>query len=845
VYDLETGQKVMTLWGHKDTVFSCTFSPDGQRVLTGSFDRTARVWDKSATNVLVLTNSDGVADVAFSPDGRVVATACLSEGLKLWDARSGDLLPKQFDLGQSVTALAFSPDGERLAYASGPFVFDNDADATVHVINLSNRQRWGFVAHRSMIVRVRFSPDGRCLATASCDGSARVWDAVTGTRVLQLEAVFNGDPVRGVAFSPDGKWLAACGAGWLGGAKIFEVQTGRLVRSLDGHSIGVTGVAFSSDGTRLSTASYDRTARVWSAAAQPEFLSLEGHDQPVWTIAFSRDGTRLASGSLDQTARVWDTETGCLLTTVNVAFPVVSLTFSPDARRLVTVAADHTAKVWNVTNGQPILGLSGHSGTVMAVAWSPDGRRILTGSKDNTARLWDANTGVLERTIAGHTHWVLGVTFSPDSRRFATGSGDNTARVWEVETGRPLRILRGHSGWVQQVAFSPDGRQVATGCEDQFARLFDAETGRLLRPPMEGHRAGVSALAFSPDGTRLATAGGGAAPLGKVYGYDRSTILWDLRTGQRLLKLDAHSSWVLTVAFSPDGKRLATGSLDNTIRIREAFPWKSEDYSGAVNMALAEKVEAFKRCYWREGLRRDSWTIPLGTRPVKPGRRLDLFHNFEVNLPAQPGAKSGPATAIPPRGPNAGANLVDLAPSYNMTLAETWQPILGLDDLDSSFSSLPAGVQVLAAVPFDVRGIIRLARASYGYAVFPTNVQIAVGRRFHRLHVLHGTESRAPDGTQIGAYRLHYREGAPVELKIVYGRDVLGWKAFELGAPQGMEAEVAWTGTYDQTQPTGRKARLYKRTYENPAPGREVARITFESAMTASGPFLLALTVEP
>ena len=139
VYDLETGRKVMTLRGHSNTVFSCAFSPDGQRVLTGSFDRTARVWDKGGTNVLVLTNSDLVTDTAFSPDGRVIATACLHEGLKLWDARSGDLLPEQFALGQSVTTLAFSPDGGRLACATGPWVFDNDADVTVHVINLSNR----------------------------------------------------------------------------------------------------------------------------------------------------------------------------------------------------------------------------------------------------------------------------------------------------------------------------------------------------------------------------------------------------------------------------------------------------------------------------------------------------------------------------------------------------------------------------------------------------------------------------------------------------------------------------------------------------------------------------------
>ena len=180
-----------------------------------------------------------------------------------------------------------------------------------------------------------------------------------------------------------------------------------------------------------------------------------------------------------------------------------------------------------------------------------------------------------------------------------------------------------------------------------------------------------------------------------------------------------------------------------------------------------------------------------------------------------------------------------------MTLAETWQPAWGLVDVDRNLSSLPAGVHFLAGVPFDVRGIIRLAKASYGYAAFPTQVQIALGRKFHRLHLLHGTASRAPDGTQIGAYRLYYRDDRSTELKIIYGRDVLNWEASGDSGPPGMEAEVAWTGTYDQTQPTGTQVRLYKRTYENPVPGREVARIAFESAMTTSGPFLLAMTVEP
>jgi hypothetical protein len=374
--------------------------------------------------------------------------------------------------------------------------------------------------------------------------------------------------------------------------------------------------------------------------------------------------------------------------------------------------------------------------------------------------------------------------------------------------------------------------------------LWDVATGRLLLT-MEGHRSGISSLAFSPDGTRLATAGGGVNLLGELSRYDRSTTLWDLHTGHRLLKLDAHFSWVLAVAFSPDGKRLATGSLDNTVRIRESFPWRSRDYPGGPHATLAEQTEAFKRGYWRDRMRSASWAVPLGTRPLQPGRRLDYILGTEVNLPAQPAVQCKPVAALPRREPHADANLVDLSGSYNAALNQTWQPAWRLLDVDQNLSSLPAGVHRLVGVSFDVRGIIRLRQSFFGYAIFPTQVEIAVARQFRRLHVLHGADSHTKDGTQIGSYWLHYRDGGSAELRIIYGRDVLDWKASGEGAPQAMEAEVAWTGTYDQTQPTRTLARLYKRTYENPAPEREVTRITFESAVTGSGPFLLAMTVEP
>ena len=845
LWALATGREVRQLRGHGGWLVSAEFSPDGKRLVTASTEGMARVWDTAtAQQILKLEAGDQAMEAAFSPDAKTIATAGRLAGLKLWNAQDGALLPERGDYDLAVWSVSFSPDGRRLAYAGGPPVFDEDADSRVVVLDRSTGEQTSFVAHHQQIRRVRFSPDGRLLATASLDGTARLWNAETGQEVRPLLMSFGGEVMQDAGFSPDGQWLAVAGSGWeVPRTRILEVASGRLVRSLKGHSTSVPCIKFSPDGTRLATASYDATARLWSATELPEFISLEGHDLPPWTIAFSADGKRVATGGLDLTARVWDAETGDPLVTLNVGFPVISLAFNPEGDRLVTVATNHTAKVWNSTNGQALLTLSGHTATVMAVAWSMDGRWILTGSKDGSARLWEASTGVPIRLVRAHTNWVLSVAFSPESRRFVTGGHGQKARIWETETGRLLRELAGDGDYVQQVAFSPDGRRVATGGSDRKAHLWDADSGGLLFT-FEGHRNGISSLAFSPDGARLATAGGGAA-LDAMWVRESAILLWDLHTGQRLLKLDPHSTWAIAVAFSPDGRRLATGSGDNTVRIREAFPWKSEDYAGDPNRPLGEKVEDFKRRYWQAQLGSPDEAKPPGTRLARRGRRWQSVTISEVNLPAERGAKRQPTLPFPLREPEAGTNLIDLTASYNASLTEAWLPCLGLVDVDLSLSSLPAGLTNLAGVSFDLRGLIRLGRSAYSYAMFPTNVEIAVRRTFRRLHVLHGTDFRAQEGRQIGTYRLHYRDGSTADLPILYGHDLRGAFASEDRQEQAAAAELAWTGNADPTKPAPTPVRLYRRTYENPAPDHEVVRISFESTMTSAAPFLVALTVEP
>jgi putative hemolysin len=292
--------------------------------------------------------------------------------------------------------------------------------------------------HTGQVAGVCFSPDGQRLATASADGTAKVWDARTGQEVLTFRG--HNYAVAGVCFSPDGQRLATTSAPE---TKVWDAQTGQEILTLGGPTGSVTGVCFSPDGKRLATASADGTAKVWDARTGKEALTLGGHTGAVVGVCFSPDGQRLATASEDGTAKVWHGRTGKeALTLRGHTDRVWGVCFSPDGQRLATTSADGTAKVWDARTGQEQLTLRGHAGTVWGVCFSPDGQRLATagGEWDGwkgqyvgcEVKVWDGRTGQEALTLRGHTSFVVGVCFSPDGQRLATASHDGTAKVWDA-----------------------------------------------------------------------------------------------------------------------------------------------------------------------------------------------------------------------------------------------------------------------------------------------------------------------------------------------------------------------------------------------------------------------------
>ena len=569
IWETQNLRKLLTLRGHKITVWAVSFSPDGKTLASCSHDETIRIWDlTSGQNIRTLRgHKNWVVALKFSPDGQLLASTSGDETVKLWNVVKGECVATLCGHTNSVHAVAFSPDGQTLASGSN--------DCSVKLWDIRDHQNCALIAtlegHKGMILTIAFKPNGQILASGGRDSTLRLWD-IKDFNNCQIIKVFEDheQSISSVIFSSDGQFLISSSHDqririW----KFSNLHNIEGIATLRGHTAPVNSLSLSSDNRTLVSVSDDKTIRVWNIGISQCLKKVQGYTGWLNSLVFSSDGQFLASGSDDYTVKLWNPWTGELLKTfkghTDRVMPVV---FSSNAQFLVSGGNDGTLRLWNVSTAKCIRVITGHQGYIRALALSSDSRTLISGSYDQTVKLWDIqdiynplnittltdfpnwlgaialnvndellaislpsyeirlfniSSQCVQSTLVGHNDELQGLCFSYDGKILASASNDRTVRLWNIETGSCISVLLGHQGVVSSVSFSSDGCLVASGSSDNLVKLWNTSTYQCLAT-LQGHTSAVHAVSFSPDSSILASSGA-----------DGTVMIWDVR-GQKLIR---------------------------------------------------------------------------------------------------------------------------------------------------------------------------------------------------------------------------------------------------------------------------------------------------------------------
>jgi WD40 repeat protein len=425
-WDLETGKRIFN-HAEPGTPGSrkLTFGRGGT-VLSIPAYHEVKVVELKTGKILFRTTSPKTAfasTAGFSADGKQLITVTKDGIIKIWEIDTGREVSALAGWGREPTAIALSPDGTQLALA-------RYSPAEIKLVDLSGPMKPTTLPSSTGHHTLAFSPDGKHLAVPAPQNQIDVWE-VAGLRKAFSLTCPNGYAMD-VAFSPNGRWLAASTSS---GGTVWDLDTRELAFTVP-RKAWLARVAFNGDSRLLATAGIHRSLQLWDVPSWKEVRSLVGSNPHPNTAAFSPDGRWLASaagqaqGSSGE-IMIWDLATGKQSTAyLGHADRVYTVAYSPDGRQLASASQDSTVKVWDVANGDTVWTLTGHGSEVNCVAFSPDGRRLASAGNDRTVRLWDLSCGQELLTLSGHARQVYGVAFSPDGQYLASTGADGTVQIW-------------------------------------------------------------------------------------------------------------------------------------------------------------------------------------------------------------------------------------------------------------------------------------------------------------------------------------------------------------------------------------------------------------------------------
>ncbi len=604
-------QNGLVTYSQYESVNDVDVSPDGKHLVTGSNDRTARIWDLvSGVPLLTLKgHTDGLVDVNYSPDGSLVATSGYDGTARVFDATTGENKFTFTGHQSTVWEVVFSPDGSKLATYGD--------DKTVRVWDLRNGTQVGVMDKSTDIIgHIEWSPDGATLGIASFDDYVYLWDPIGGA----IRQTIGGDYTDGIewmAWSPDSQRIVF-GDG-AGDAEIYNATDGSFQRGLYGRSKNrISRVAWAPDGDTIVTGDLDGGVYLWDANTGSMLFELEGHrcdiDEEgknacaIWQLEYSKDSRFLATLGRDRTVRIWDVYSREALTVLRQNGAIISsVDFSDDADRVVTGAWDGTSRLWAVDSGPAKAVMGRRAKWMTEVAFSPDGKLLAIGSgNEGVLELVNTSDGKWVDTLPYHINELTRLEFSKDGKHLLSASYDNTVAIWKLDAEAtedvPIYVQAAvfHKAEVLWASFSPDDTLVASSAIDGSVKISRADDGSLVQE-LVGHTERVNSVRFSPDGKEVVTASD-----------DHLAIVWSVATGQELFRLQQHSSWVNYAEFSPDGTAIITASDDGSIALWDAA-------SGA----KLSVVQVFDYAVWHAAF------SPDGKRLVVAGKDGGVLYDLD------------------------------------------------------------------------------------------------------------------------------------------------------------------------------------------------------------------------
>ncbi len=523
-------------------ISSAIISPDGSRLVTSGQDNSVTIWKYGTGESLVSIDTKGIhiTSLVFSPDGSSILGAGTNGNISIWNTSDGSLIRELDGNGNPIRSMQISPDGQLVVAGS--------EDKTISMWNVASGVRFiSITAHYKPVNSVAISPDSKIVASASDDNTFILWDSANGKQI-RLTPVSSG--VRSLLFTKDGSGIISGEQN--GTVSLWEIASGKLLKTISKVPGEVNSVAFNSDGSLMAIGA--NTLHIWRPADDALAVPFKGFTNSITSLKFNNDASILAAGNQNGQISLWDPKTGAQTALWDGHIgSVTTLDFSSDGRFLASGGADNSIIIWDIASGQKVYVLRGHSGGIRSVAFNSNSSRLASsgGWVDITLKMWEMATGTGLYNITGFTKGDIELALRKGTNTLASAGGDGIIRVWDFDSRELIATIEKHSRAIRSIVFSLDGNQMASTSEDGNTYIWET-TGWAMVKNLQTK--GSNSLVFSIDNLVLAVAGEGIE-------------FWDTASGNLLTDFAGTPGSLTKLALTSDGKVLAAGSTDGTIRL--------------------------------------------------------------------------------------------------------------------------------------------------------------------------------------------------------------------------------------------------------------------------------------